>query len=256
VQLRILVAGQSKTGTSALWSAIKQSLPPGYFNEFENPNYRGSDRRILLKLIVGTCDFSGTMDFDKRILIVRDPRDSLVSRLMYAVYDMGRVYQNPQRTAKWLATVERKADDPRSISVRRMMGTLESLAGDLEYLLRALVVYRMVENWQAQDWHVAHYEPFVAGDYAALEDYLGFPLDGWTGKVWHSVKRVERRKEPGAWRHWFTPDDVAHFRPLFRGYMARWGYEDDWALADEPHIERQHTVDYVKRILRERGARF
>lgn len=251
--MRILVAGQAKTGTSALWTAIRDTVPAGYRCEFEPRNYQGQHDKIVLKLLVGVCNFSAVLDFDKRILIVRDPRDTLVSRLMYAAYDARHVHRRPESARAWLDIVARKQADPRSISVREMFETLERLARG-PYINVLLANYGMVSDWCADGWHVVRYERFVAGDWRGLEDYLGFRLR-WNGRVWGYADRVTRRKQPGAWRHWFTEDDVRYWQPLFARYMERWDYGDDWKLAKRPKIARAHSTDYVRRLLRERGAR-
>lgn len=88
--MKILIAGQAKSGTTALFYALKQTLPRKYTCLFEPRGYAAANRdecvlaKVLINPSVKVEDFE---TFNKKILIVRDPRDNLVSRLLYAIYD-------------------------------------------------------------------------------------------------------------------------------------------------------------------------
>jgi hypothetical protein len=61
---------------------------------------------------------------------------------------------------------------------------------------------------------------------------------------------VTRSKRHGQWRHWFTPEDVASFRPLMEPYLRQYGYSTDWTLAPDPVIRPDEASEYVVRPVR------
>ena len=81
--MRVVIAGQSKSGTTALYSLFRVLLP-GHQYLFEPRAYQGDEQDIIIKGIVGISSFEGMAHFDTKFLIVRDPRDNLVSRFLYA----------------------------------------------------------------------------------------------------------------------------------------------------------------------------
>ncbi len=96
------------------------------------------------------------------------------------------------------------------------------------------------------------YEDMVDKKFEALNSYLGFETESdaevpsGTGK-----EKVVRKKTYGDWRHWFTEDDVAFFKPAYAPYMEAVGYNcGDWDLSPEPLIEPQFSSEYMKDLPR------
>jgi hypothetical protein len=91
--MKIVVAGLGKTGTTALFCKLKQAMPPDTLCLFEPRGYRAPSNHvahILAKDLFGydkTINVASFQSFDKRILMVRDPRDTLVSRVLYDIYN-------------------------------------------------------------------------------------------------------------------------------------------------------------------------
>ena len=82
----------------------------------------------------------------------------------------------------------------------------------------------------ASDWFLFTFEDMVANKFEALNDYLGFEVQADATVPSASGKaKVIRKKATGDWRHWFTEEDVALFKPAFTPYMELIGYDcDDW----------------------------
>jgi hypothetical protein len=97
------------------------------------------------------------------------------------------------------------------------------------------------------------YEDFVDENFADLEAYLGFPLKG-SGQVDERHLRVVRTKKAGDWKNWFLEDDVTFFRPIFKEFMERFGYADDWTLPPDPVIAVEASSNYVRSLVAEREA--
>ncbi|MCB1150862.1 hypothetical protein KDK88_04905 [bacterium] len=107
--MRILISGSPKTGTTGLFYKIRNSIQgkPRLLFEVTPPyQYEAGDeeRGVLAKVVVNFGDpgLDSFACFDKKIAIVRDPRDTLVSRVLYGIsyhskYDrddalVGRMY--------------------------------------------------------------------------------------------------------------------------------------------------------------------
>ena len=86
----------------------------------------------------------------------------------------------------------------------------------------------------------------------ALNDYLGFKVQDDAEVPSSSGKaKVIRKKASGDWRHWFTEEDVALFKPAFAPYMAIIGYDpDDWTLSPQPVIEPEYASVYMQNLPR------
>jgi hypothetical protein len=274
--MRIVVYGLAKTGTSVLFYKIRNSLP-GAIALFE-PVSRGPLVRLrvaaktaltgrrhphtLAKVLlfgprqVRLGDFAG---FDKQILIVRDPRDRLVSALLYSIFD-SRFVTCEKQVREFVALLRRKEADPASIP---LMAVIERF-----WALDGRVTTR--EDWARNDagkvvegaiafhrrhphLHVVYYEDMVEGRLDALASYLGFPLQG-AGEVDASVNRVARTRTHGGWRDWWTPEDVAVIGPVLQPYLDRYYPAADWRLAT-PRLEPEHGSGYVARLANERRGR-
>jgi hypothetical protein len=107
---------------------------------------------------------------------------------------------------------------------------------------------------ERSDFHVLRYEDFVDGNLQNIIQYLGGLNLNHQVKVSTEVSRVERRKRHGDWRHWFTPEDVAFFRPLLANAMNALGYSGDWELSGDPVIDSRYCSEYAARLSAERDA--
>ena len=276
--MKIVIYGLAKTGTSALFYKLKNSLPPNTICLFEPQSWgrvsrlrtrlkmtltgRGQ-RHVLAKVLpfwrgkpVQLEDFA---TFDKQILIVRDPRDRLISGLLYQVYNLD-FFGRDDAVARFVGLLRQKEADPGSVSVLTLLDTIASLAGEPfstamwadDYGDRA--IRKPLEfHRQRSHVHVFRYEDMVDGDFAALEKYLGMTLTG-KAEVGPEVQRVVRRKTYGDWRNWFTEGDVEIIRPVLKPYLDRYYPGAEWHLNEAPRVSPEHASRYVERIVNERRA--
>jgi hypothetical protein len=134
----IIVPGAAKSGTTALFYALRKSLETqgatsikGLFEPREAKRIRtyvesGQDSVPLAKMLLGQFSRKiGVVEkrvgwlerhFEKRIVIYRDPRDNIVSRM---VFMLGTLVgpRDHDGIARTIALFERKERDPASISV-------------------------------------------------------------------------------------------------------------------------------------------
>lgn len=256
-----VVVGMPKTGTSALYSAIKQERP--FLSIYETFNHKQVDyllneddeNKITKVLTPRVLDIPVNLGrFDKQVLTVRDPRDMLISWLLYRPF----VRQNYTRLTFIEAFVEAlrgKERDPSSISVRglyRLLGK-HGVAYTRHRDFRAHFASEAEVLRQYPTVHQARYEDFVDGDLQSASRYLGLTIRNETSLGSH-VRFNERSKSYGAWRHWFTAEDIEVYRPLMQRYLELKGYDPDWDLVSKPHIDSatssEHVVRNVERLRR------
>ena len=115
--MRIVIFGLAKSGTTALFYILKSALPPSTLCLFEPRSFNArtldrnqfvrflkeSDHDVLAKVLPfrphDPGDAESFSDFEKQILIVRDPRDRLISRLLYGIYHSNFYHDNREVTA-------------------------------------------------------------------------------------------------------------------------------------------------------------
>lgn len=258
--MKVLVAGLPKTGTTALMYLIANSLPP-VTRKLMEPDSCPSEfldepgdavAKILIKPKV---DFESFSRFEKKIAIVRDPRDRMVSDLLYSQFHAPYLDDNA-RVSRALEALRKKESSPGSVPFIELVRILGELAGGNDPVKRHMHGIGQKDKWfhDAVDRlaypFLYHYEDFVAGRYRVIEQYLGVPLIG-DAKVPDGVRRVVRTKSSGDWRNWFTAVDIEVYRPLLSPELHRQGYGDDWTISESPVIDQQHCSAYFLRLVDE-----
>ncbi|PJF41599.1 MAG: hypothetical protein D6737_06935 [Chloroflexi bacterium] len=265
---KIVIFGQYKTGTTALFYKIKQSLPQGRLRTLFEPDrfvpQSNDDAKIILaKVIVGAgghVQYDAFLDFDKQIYLIRDPRDWLISGLLFILQQAENIYTNHKTTQHVLSLLRQKETDPKSLSVKRLMqeifwlGYGRTLQEQTEWIVRHHAWLTVFEN-RLQDAYWLKYESFVDDELEALRTYLGFELQPGTATIEAPAhQHVIRTRTYGNWRNWLVDDDVEYFKPLFQEYLRRHNYEQDWTLNIVQEISPAHCSQYVERIISKRLA--
>lgn len=255
--MKIVIVGRAKSGTTALFYSIRSAMPANTYCLFEPVGYEQDENSfVLAKVLINVRkpprfrDFDG---FDRKILIVRDPRDIAVSQLLYSFYSVDPPWTDEQ-AAPFFALLRSKEEDPRSVSVvelwnfsNRSRSKPDTWIARFDRTFEHLMAFHRAHP----EYHLVRYEDFIAGRIQALESYLGLKLPQ-TISVPETTRRVERAKSSGDWRHWFTPDDVACFKPTCEQAIRYFGYDGDWSLAEHPVIRPEHASGYVRRLIEER----
>ncbi len=255
--MRILIVGEGKSGTTALLRSVSSAFgdPDEVFEPADISTLDDNGPVVVKKLLHTWTDAeTEVLDrFDKRIYIVRDVRDRLISHLLYDAYNRGP-YMEADKQQQWLSLLERKADDPTQISFTRLLDVWWRLSGtDLmtttfRIMSRGMAFNRLV----GERFETIHYEDYVDGRVDALEAYLERSVK--PGELRPDEHRVRRSKGHGAWRHWFVKGDVRTFRAMMSRPMIAHGYDHrDWTLAAQPTVERATSADYVRRLFANPG---
>lgn len=259
----IAIYGQYKTGTTGLFYKIMNSLSRKPRTLFEKNEYvpipEDVNSNVLAKVILdssGRVKYDSFADFAKRIYVIRDPRDWVVSGTLFHIQQNPDCYTNPKRLNNILTLLREKESDPRSVSIVQL---LQVIMGDKDvngfnsltrWLPREQKWLLKFES-QLADALIVRYEDFIDDKLSSLAEYLSLPLAGHAD-VPEQFNHVTRTKNHGSWRHWFLEEDVDFFKPMIERYIERHHYAPDWDLIDQPSIQPEHSSLYVARTVRKR----
>jgi len=237
----------------------------------------------MAKVLIGApydVDFASFDGFDRKIFLVRDPRDWLVSSLLFGAPAIALsnadadTHVRAEAIAAVIALLRCKEADPASVSIldlihlyRRLWSPPETVKFDRKvrpfHLLPLAGAVAEHYRWRMEllseflrrhpDYFIVKYEDFVSGQLRPIEDHLGFSLQGECNVDPH-FKRVVRTKRSKDWRNWLLQGDVEFFRPIFSPFMEEFGYADDWTLSETPVVAPEHASIYVCNIIAEREA--
>ncbi len=249
--MRVLIVGEGKSGTTALMRSVATSL--GNPVELFEPRTMTEDdlepeSLVVKKLVLNWQSRENALveRFDKRLLITRDPRDRLISHLLYDAYNRAPEL-SLQRRERWLKALQKKVDNPTKHSLTWLMGAWFRVSGVdlLSHYVRASDRGIAFERRNGKLFHTVSYEDYVTGSFGAINDYLGFAIE--QGVVEGAESRVVRSKASGAWREWFTDADVNVFRPMTHRWLTEInGDPNDWELSSSPVLDPTTTVEYVR----------
>ena len=257
--MRAVVVGLGKSGTTALVYAIRSAMPPDTQVLFEPRTFvEVKATNVAAKVLLHPrfpLHPSFYRQFEKIILIVRDPRDILVSKGLYRIYGGNPLHADLPKLHQYVELLRMKEREPRSVPFMRILALFASLNGrppnpDLGITRRLNDIVQFQHAFPA--CLVYRYEAMVDNQFGAVAEYLSLPQERMKPEVPASLRRVVRSRRAGNWRDWFCAEDVEHYRPLLSPFMRRYGYADDWKLADAPSIPAEEASEYVLRLARER----
>jgi len=249
----ILITGIPKTGSTALFYSIRSALPDNSNCVFE-PS--GSSALIPAKSsapVLVKCFMKVASDFDhfnKKILIIRDPRDQIISQMLYRPFNLVvKKMITPENKLKsvidhLLFLLHEKEKNPHKIPVREIHELIipKAIGIPQERLMKYYLKHRNV--------FVFKYEDFIDKKFDGLNRYLGLNVSLEDNIP---IKRVIRTKSYGNWKDWFTPSDIEYYQVLFEPYMKLFGYNNNWSLNPNPIIDPAMSSLYVEQLLTEAG---
>ncbi len=262
--MKILILGTGKTGTTAMVYKVAGGLPnchafsgghPGkYIGDYENAVYKHTYEERKGKSFEVFKEHLSKEHYDRKIWMARDPRDAAVSRMLYR-WHKGYAGAKGQYEAH-LDLVLKKEKDPRStpfIEICRYTGhenwprTAEAVVEEEQHRYDQML---KLVNILDKDWFFFTFENMVSNNVQTLNEYLGFEIRNDAEVPSSSGKaKVIRKKSSGDWRHWFTEEDVALFKPAVTPYMEFIGYDcSDWSLEPDPVIEPEYSSVYMQNL--------
>jgi len=264
--MKILILGTGKTGTTAMVYKVAGGLPnchafsggyPGkHIGDYENAVYKHTYEERKGKSFDVFQEHLSNEHYDRKIWMARDPRDAAVSRMLYR-WHRGYSGHKKQYDAH-LDLVLKKEKNPRStpfFEICRYTGhagwtrTAEQIVEEEQHRYDEMLKF---VNILDKDWFFFTFEDMVDNNVKALNDYLGFDIQNDAEVPSSSGKaKVIRKKASGDWRHWFTAEDIALFKPAFTPYMEFNGYDcEDWNLEAQPVIEPEYSSVYMQSLPR------
>jgi hypothetical protein len=263
----VLVIGMNKTGTTILASVIQHSIAGAhlyvepqtvaFFEKCGRTSFprvvkilyeHWMQRPFLLRGIVG-----GESGFrpDRTVAIIRDPRDALISALMYSAYERVVDGATREQVDEWVAAVRDKEAHPEKHSIIGLLDRFNRIFNvryPPDWFFENFMSYSAWIADNGDHLHVVKYEDFTAGEASGLSEYLGFELSD-SRDVDPDFQRVARTKRSGDWRRMMLPEDVSYWRERFGAALESHGYSD-WAIRPEPSDPASGS-EYILRITEE-----
>jgi hypothetical protein len=257
--VRIVIVGIGKSGTTALLYAVHAAMPSQTPVIFEpRTSFAVTSPDVAAKILIDPrfpMEAGVFHQFDRIVLLVRDPRDIFVSKALYRTRGSVAMQSDPGKLAQYVALLREKEADPRAVPLARINALFDALteaATTADEAMVQLLDGVVAFHQSFPQAFVYKYESMVAGDFHALGQHLALDPASLVPRVPAELQRVVRTRRAGNWRDWLTPEDVAHYRPMFAPFMARYGYPDEWALNDRPAIHADECSEYVLMLDRER----
>lgn len=168
--------------------------------------------------------------FDRKIHIVRDPRDILVSYVLYWPLLKER-YRNKKYIDVLHDAFLKKEGDPESVSLLDIIRIHNNFGYSFissRNLQSGLAASKNIDE-RLSDVFVLKYDDLVDKNTQNLNQYLGFEID-INVKVGEHISFNHREGGNGGWRHWFTDEDVYHFNNILIPYIVRYDFSLDWTV--------------------------
>ncbi|NNE74037.1 MAG: hypothetical protein HKN26_10260 [Acidimicrobiales bacterium] len=255
--MRVLILGEPKSGTTALFQSVVDHLGTPEVR-FEPEDLRTEDLApptLVVKKLMTSFQF-GEADlfdrFDLRLLLVRDPRDRLVSSLLFDI--SGR--NVTVRTAfidNFVQLLREKEADPRSTPLIKLLDAYfhATRIDLLSAFARSNHRHLQVLHNFADRFQLVRYEDMVRDGMARLGGQFGMP--GLAEPViTGDLTRVQRNQTSGDWRHWCGHADLWVLRPMCTNLLDALGYAVDWDLAEQPTIDPATASAYVLDLIERR----
>jgi hypothetical protein len=262
--LKVLILGKAKTGTTIVAKTIQANLSrarltmePESPDEllrreltdrgnsvtkviFEHWNRFPSERNALV--------LNELINFDRIVCIIRDPRDELISRLIYYVFPWSENHPgNDQKIQSWIELVRQKEQDPSSLSMLDLASGMDSIFGGK--FLTELNQLHDFSSFLAQlpdNAFLLRYENFIRGNVEPLEKYLEFPLGKKASK--RKFRYTKRTASLNNWKQFLLPEDVEYLKSNYGDLIERSGYTD-WALDTPASLPSEHYSGYIKKLM-------
>ena len=253
--MNYLIAGLAKSGTTILFSRLKQAITPEPETFFEPDRDEqltdilktGATGHTLTKVLIGhvTSKNHHLEQFDRHIVIYRDPRDQFISMLLYLFYDF-QISGDHAGYQKALEALTRKVQDPEGHSTIELYSLLAGLVSRAPVAVFNNLHREQRAYIQAFSPHLLRYEDFVDNNLSPTEQYLALDLhnNAQVPKIYH---RVARSRAYGDWKNWLNEQDLSYVNKTWGETIQSLGYSlqtDGKQLS----IPASTSVDYVRQF--------
>lgn len=261
--MKLVILGQPRTGTTALFTRVVRAFPEDTRTLFEPQTYDSQPedamRDVIVKMLVGNLpgdaapDYASCHNFDHTVVLVRDPRDRLISGLLFLLHWSSAthppVYNDRAQCPWYLQWLKAKESQPGHLPVSQLFHAVMGRYSEenARSWLDTQQQYFLTMTTQVPSVLLVRYEAMIGmhGDVSALETMLQKRLP--LVPVYDTYRSIYRAGTSGFWRHWFVPSDVTYFRPLMQPYLLQYGYDTSWELASPQRIDPWTSSKYVEK---------
>ena len=253
--MNYLIAGLAKSGTTILFSRMQQAIKPEPDTFFEPDRDeqlteilgKGGNTNTLTKVLIGRVTAKNHLleQFDRHVVIYRDPRDQFISMLLYLFYDF-KVNGDHAGYQEASEALTRKVQDPADHSTIDLYNLVASLVGRAPVAVFNNLHREQRTYIQAFSPHLLRYEDFVDNKLLSTEQYLTLDLHN-DAQVPAAYHRVARSKAYGDWKNWLNEQDLGYINKAWGDTIQSLGYplQNDRKLLSIP---ASTSVDYVRQF--------
>ncbi len=270
---RVLVIGKAKSGTTIISKTIQYSLKiETYYLEIRNPLFFVRKKnfnhdyvcKILfehwnnrINFLTAVCADEMPVKFSKIICIIRDPRDVLISYLIFTSANQ-LVSMSSSHLEKWINLIKLKEKDPCKYSFVYLLKQFNKITGGsvrFQQLLKDFIIYdsflERAKRINQKKIFILRYEDFIDNKIDNLSDFLGVDLVKYRdpGKY----VNTPRTKKYDNWKEFLTKADLKIIEKKIGSILTKWGYVCSQNVVNEKFSQlnsefySSYILDVIKR---------
>ncbi|WP_111976375.1 hypothetical protein [Algibacillus agarilyticus] len=247
--MRILILSLSRSGSTALYYQILAEMPKSTLEIFEPSidllKLKDLPSQCIAKVIIDSSRMESLSPliekFDHVIVLVRDPRDRLVSSMLFAMHGVDK-----EELDRRLHHLKQKSESPIETPFLDLIANIypgwtvekvcKQVSTDLKLVDEVLCFSKRCI--------CIKYEMFIQNSIEDLRDQLGLNSHGqYSIPEKHAYGK--RRVKSGDWKNWFLSSDVTHLKPFMQPFILNYQYEATWEHSESPCIPLKHSIDFV-----------
>jgi hypothetical protein len=228
-----LIAGLAKSGTTILFSRMQQAIKPEpktYFEPDRDEQLQeilatGRDvAPTLTKVLIGRVSSKNELleQFQRHIVIHRDPRDQFISMLLYLFYDF-QLNGDTEGFNRAHEALANKVNNPQKYSTIELYNLVAKLVGRAPVAVFNKLHQEQKAYIEVFSPKLLRYEDFLDKQLEGIEAYLGFSLSN-RAEVPSEYQRVARTRGYGDWQLWLNDDDLAYVNKEWRDTIESLNY--------------------------------
>ena len=252
--LQALVYACYKSGSTALFQAIRgrmagavhEIFEPASLEFFDEPFQGPVCAKIISSLEVDWAELKCQLPGLFPIVLVRDPRDVIVSALFFRPQHQSlNAWRDEERLHALHARLQTKLNHPTSTS---LLEVFEYPFTQKDLSAWMTTNYGRLESALKSGAREVRYDDLMENRLEELWKELGLPLEPLgSDDRWSHVPRTKRS---GNWRRWLNEADVDWLREAVDPVLAQWPWmSNNWTLEANPKLTRAESVEYIRRTV-------
>ena len=223
----MLIAGSSKTGSTALAYRLKAALPDHalYFEPSHLDAVPRAAHNVITKFIRG-IDPLVLDQYDHHILLIRNPFDIIVSQTFFLPTDRHE-FLDDELSHNCLGIIDQIEKGQRQVGFSEIWEACRlKLSVHLQAISDELSAVQHIYDTAGDRFLLFRYEDMCSGRMEELSCYLTTNLSE-EGKLPFEHSHVVRTKGVGDWKNWFNEMDVSYFKNMSEvtTYADTFGYD-------------------------------